>query len=318
MGEIQNILSNIDIIYKKKEIISELTKLLKPLDFVITQTFDIAFINNKFHLIPGTKYNAIYNSGGGDCFFHSIIDSGIQIKNDSGEILNTKYKNDRLGFVKALRQLAVDRIKFLHITNYNYANQTDWHNKIINTNEWADNHTIAALCQEIAVTPIILEVPTNIIICGIATSSKYESTIKIPYDNDNITHTLKFNDLDRLKASSNRFVIIYHQKDFHFEAIYVKHGGDYIKSFDKFADFEKYNLGLATNFISMCELMTPGNELIKEIETQENALKKLEKTLEENPTDPPDHTGTKISTRINLKKLLIQALQQKLQVISPN
>ena len=80
---IENLLDNINIIYKRKQYLQKITEPTIPLNKNILKSFNIQYnnINGKIvsKLITGQKYNAIQNNGGGDCFFYSIIDSGIPI-----------------------------------------------------------------------------------------------------------------------------------------------------------------------------------------------------------------------------------------------
>lgn len=250
----------------------------------IIKSFDIEIVQgNKLNIIDGAdrKYNTIHNDGGGDCFFHSIIDSGVEI-NYNGQILNDVYKDDKNAFIKKLREISIDTIKKDQIINFNYLNQKVWYTDMLLSSYWADDYMISALCKTLHITPVLIESTTNMIYCGNFNIFKYESTSQLVYkffDKQGIEQTekrvVKYNDIIKLKQSQDRFIIIYYHTQVHYEAVFTKHNDMYIKYFNGFGEFEQYNKELADHIIKSCGYTTKENaekytlnELIKSLEKQ--------------------------------------------------
>jgi hypothetical protein len=255
--DISNLLNNINLIYNRKKYIENLIEnkstIIKDVDLnkTILKQFNIIYTKikdtdkYKSNLVSGNKYNAVKNNGGGDCFFYSLIDSGIPVTY-KGENLNKKYKNNDKEFVLALRAITIDRI--------NWTKPNVDTSQMMNSTYWADNIMIAALSAEIDVMPILIESYNNQIYCGIVTKVKYESESKITYK----THTrkVKFTNINKLKKSKDRFVLIYYQTAQHFEAVYTKTNNHYIKYFDGFNKFEQHNPEMAKHIINKCNFQT--------------------------------------------------------------
>lgn len=332
MTEISNILKNINEIQRTKNNINNLCELLK-LQKNIKDAFNIKLNGDKIKLISGNRYNVIGNEADGNCFFYSIIDSGVEIKYKN-EILNNKYENNRKGFVTALRQIAIDEIKHKNyeadgldwgqITNSNYTDSkiikgdiNKWYDVMLKTGYWANQYMISNLCEAINITPILLEyyevkkliygddsilkqewIYSNInkikeISCGAADKKKHNSKIDIMYGSDIIYNPKYFvdnyNDINALKKSNDKFILMWWQSQIHFETLYVKSNENYIGYFNTFSDFEKYNPELAKTFITKCNFISLSDALSKEIKIQNKKAVKNE--------------------------LLIQALEGKLQEI---
>lgn len=231
------------------------------LDKEIKKSFDLMINGNAINIVDGQKYHAIYNIGGGDCFFHSIIDSNVQLVY-KGELLNKTYEYKRPEFVSKLREIAIQAIKDKKIINDQVDDQNKWYNDMRYSSYWADDYMISALCETFNITPVLIE-PNGKVYCGKITEHKYLSEHKLYceyfYDGDKNkfdTREVSYNDPDKLKKSQDKFILIYYTTGVHYEAIYVKNNDTYIKYFNGFTEFNQYNKELANHIIKTCGFKT--------------------------------------------------------------
>lgn len=261
------ILDNISKLQTRKNILTTMLNIfkyqyIKINEFTgrINKSFNISIdLNNKSAIVNGNNYNTVHNIGGGDCFFHSIIDSNIPMEYE-GTLLNDRYKNNKQQFITKLREITIQTIIDKQIINYGYDDQAQWHNEMKKSSYWADDYMLSALCETFSITPVLIESNNHKIYCGQFNKNKYEgkSTIKYSFINKTgVEQTenryVNFNDIDKLKQSNDRFVIIYYQTMVHYEVIYVKNNDIYIRHFNGFNEFETYNKNLAQHIIKNCE-----------------------------------------------------------------
>lgn len=159
------------------------------------------------------------NPGGGDCFFHSIIDSGIlQFYDIFDDVKNRKE------LVKMLRTIAINQIKE-DLKSGNIVtldkNPNVWFNRMMNSSYWADDYMISAI-QKAMRFRIILIGDNGKIYCN----SPYERKIKIKRNvleyynikrDDDYVYT--YNSIEKMTNDGSPFIVIWYHLNVHFEIV---------------------------------------------------------------------------------------------------
>ena len=161
-----------------------------------------------------------------------------------------------------LRTIAIDRLSFTNPAKKNP--------NMINSSYWADTIMIEALCAEIDVTPVLIESQNQKIYCDVLAKGKYRHNSTIKHENE--TRIIEYNDIDKLKKSTDKFVLIYYQTEFHFEAIYTKENDYYITYFNGFNEFQAKNPEMANHIITVCRFKTKKEAEIETLEQLKASL----------------------------------------------
>lgn len=245
-------------------------------------------INNKFdidengNIVNGDKYKIINNEGGGDCFFYSLIDSGIDlVYHDSVYNLN-KFNGNRNEFVSKLRKIVVDYIKKevsegkINIMDWSIIanswkgniainNYESWFKAMTTNYYWADDYIISSLVKIFNFVPIIISAnKPNKIYCGYGI---FQGKVNINQD-ESIFEI--YNDVDILKKSTYKFILIWYTNNTHYENVITKVNGSYKKIFNGYDELEKFNPNLTNKFIRECKF-------IKDEEAKKRRLNELMK-----------------------------------------
>lgn len=247
--------------------------------------------NHKRNQTGHFKYKILENEGGGDCFFYSVIDSGISFNYNGrliklGQIDHTERRN----MVKKLRQMVVTRIKEkvrngvykLNTLSWEQINDsavggqfiqpgnfTKWFSLMLTSGYWADEYMITTLAEIANFIPILINSDDKLINCNVMKSREFEQVLELPKGTQIERFTLDdsrkeyYDDFNLFSRTAKKIVFIDYIKLVHFRLIYT----DDKRSWDGFMDLDD---DMKNKIIKECHFKTKEqaeqdykNELLK-------------------------------------------------------
>lgn len=229
--------------------------------------FTTSILNNKtvLHLHPykNGPITIVANAGGGDCFFYSIIDSGITITYNGVEYDLSLYKNDstqRDAMVKLLREIAIERIKnkynndpsdlswdqicghgYAHIKTGSDPKQwlENWYKAMTESKYWANEYIVSALMGDDLLF-LLINSSTHDFYC---VNPFDEQIFGVDTNNGNDKY-ITFNSFDEFTDSNRKQIFIWYEPGIHFEYI------------DGIHEDESTHSQLISKYVSDCKLIT--------------------------------------------------------------
>lgn len=219
---------------------------------------------------PHGTYSIIPNEGGGDCFFYSIIDSGIL------KFIPMFHHLNRHQCVSRLRTMAINQIKMeVHAKNIlpPSRNTQAWYARMERPGYWADDYMISAI-QKVLNIRIILIRNNGTIYCH----SPYEKVARIPAsffsrlgikrDADDGDYLYTFNSIEIFMQDTRPFILMYYTSDIHFECVAC----DGKRIFDGIMSLQRHAPKLVSKYIRECHLINKtkaGHDIIKELQSKQ-------------------------------------------------
>lgn len=218
---------------------------------------------------PHGMYSIIPNEGDGNCFFYSIIDSGITQLRPIFQNLN------RNQCVTRLRAMAIHQIKTeVHAKNITppTSNVNMWYLRMERSSYWADDYMISAI-QKVLDIRIILIRSDGTIYCH----SPYEKLARIPHAffgrlgikrNDDEDYLFTYNSIEKFLQDIRPFILIYYTSDIHFECVACNGR----RIFDGVMGLQQCAPKLVSKYIRECHLVNKteaGRDILKELHDRE-------------------------------------------------
>ncbi|QKF94850.1 hypothetical protein QKU48_gp1392 [Fadolivirus algeromassiliense] len=193
-----------------------------------TDKYEIVLKSSTEHI----DYKIINNEGGGDCFFYSLIDSGIKLDINGVEYdLSDKGSYDRKDMVRHLRRMAIERIK---AKKYNSADVdwkiirhddktikegdfNAWYKAMEKSSYWANHYMISALME-----PNLLIIMINALDKKIYCFSPFEDILEGIDTKTGRPKIIKYNSLEEFFKSNRTVIIMWYTPYIHFECVHVK------------------------------------------------------------------------------------------------
>jgi hypothetical protein len=297
--EIESLLFQLDKIYHLKKNIEKILENIrgkirrtgKDINLIqkIQQTFSIrndkVVVHNQKMI--DDKFLIVSNEGGGDCFFYSVIDSGI-VELEPHENRYSKVMQLRREVISIIdHELGVNRntifadnISWYQISQSIPVIDTDpsrfeiWLNAMKYSSYWADDYMINALAQKYNFIPIMIDSKDKKIYCGLL---PFEGMTDLTPEEINRPMGISFtyNNLDSFKESQKKFILFWYYPGIHYENIHVydKNNHILIGVFQGYAQLNEFAPELVQKIINDCNLVTEDVAKILYLEALEHVKK---------------------------------------------